>query len=383
MAAIQATRALLAAVAAALASACFGDASAQTLVTKMVNKHRQSVVYLKVQKTTNTGAVYDEVGTGVIVSAKGHVLTSCHVVDKQLRGDDGHVLPLAVDSVSILGAVASRAGQAEQLNFIACESPEIDVALLRFENTALPRLPVQVIPDQPDIGADLALMGFALNTEFYARPGTVSGEESQDRMLVSMDMNPGDSGGPVFDSKLNVVALGEAGYVGTRIGIVRPIRHAAMSLSRAGVNLFAYNAPLPSVPAADKPQGSNVFYAAKVSLSTIFGKPAAANPPPGGAQSLKITYPVFQTLPSATAATMAGQPAIDVKSIAAQPGYRIESAKYVISDLAGADVVHVGPSTDGKSVNAAIGKSSATSVEQGASPYVKGFIETVQVRTGP
>jgi len=353
-------------------------ASAQPLVKRMVDKHRQSVVYIKVQKTTNTGAVVEAVGTGVIVSAKGHVLTSCHVVDKRLRDESGNVLAVVVDDLSITGSVASKAGQAEPMHLLGCESGDIDVALLKFANTAVTRMPVRVVSEQPELGAELGLMGFPLQTEFYARPGTVSGEDEHDRLLVAMVMNPGDSGGPVFDSTLNVVALGEAGYGGgAGIGIVRPIRHAALSLSRAGVPLFAYNAPLAAVPAADKPEGSNVFYATSLSLPKLFGK-LSMSAAPTASPTLKITYPVFQSLAGKDPAS--SQPELDVTSILARPGYKIQSARFVISDLAGADVVHVGPSSNGSVVRAAIGKSTSTSVKNGATPYVKGFIETVQVR---
>lgn len=374
MAAKPTNRRLFAAFNFAGALAACGLASAQPLVKQMVDKHRQSVVYIRAQKTTNTGAVVDDIGTGVIISSKGHVLTSCHVVDKQLRDEKGK--EVTVDEVSITGSVASKAGQAEGMHFLGCEGGGIDVALLKFSNTAIARVPVQVVPDQPEIGADLAQMGFPLQTEFYARPGSVSGEDEQDRLLVSMVMNPGDSGGPVFDTKLRVVALGEAGYSnGAGIGIVRPIRHAALLLARAGVSLFTYNAPLHAVPALNKPAGSNVFYATGLSLPKIFGKPPTDM---DATETLKITYPVFQSLP--TNASDQSQPELNVTTLPARPGYKIESARFVISDQAGADVVHVGPSGNGDVVRAAVEKSASTSVRPGGMPYVQGFIETVQVR---
>jgi Trypsin-like peptidase domain len=351
---------------------------AQALTKQMVTKYRQSVVYLRVMKTTNTGEVFETTGTGFVVSDRGHVLTNCHVVEKLLRGADGAVIDRPVDSVVVQGAIGSKEGVLENMSFLGCEQPGIDLALLKFKNTSTKRNPVVVVPDQPEFGEDLASMGFPLSTEFYARAGTFSGEGDEDRMLVSMVMNPGDSGGPVFNTKLGVVAISEAGYgAQTGIGVVRPIRHGARLLSLAGVNLFAVNASLESVVALDKPANSNIYYDTNTSIRQVFGKPlhTASSAALG---EVKITYPVFQILDSQPGSDA---PKIDLSAIAARPGYKVIGAKFVISEEAGAEIVHVGPSSDGSSVRTLIEKSNKTPAPGFGSPaFVKGYVETQQIR---
>lgn len=348
----------------------------QTLVSQVVQKHRQSVVHLTVSKTDDdTGAVYVSTATGFIVSSKGHVLTSCHVVEKAVRNEKGKLLSVKIKEVSIAGAVASKAGLAEPMSLLACEQPGIDLALLKFKNTAITRVPVKPTHISPEIGDDLAAIGFPLETEFFARGGTVSSEGEEDRLLLDMVLNTGDSGAPVFNRQLNVVAVAEAGYGnGSGIGVARPIRHGAHLLSVAGIDLFAVNLPaISATPAADKPANSGIFNGSAVSINKIFQQPAG--PTQIIAPEVTVTHPVLQIF-SPTTDTL---PEIDLKTVAAQPGYKVTRARFIVTEESGAQVVNVGASPDGTAARATFEKKNITDL-LAPRAFVKGYLETTQER---
>lgn len=357
--------------------AATGNAAGQELVKQMVSKFRQSVVYLSVSRTTETGAVIQSIGTGFIISNKGHVLTNCHVVDKILRNPDGSELPAAVDQVTVLGATASKEAPLEAMSVISCAQAGIDFALLKFKNSAAQRIPVPVVADPPTIGDELAAMGFSLNTEFFARPGTLSSETPDDTMLVAMVLNAGDSGAPIFNQKVRVVAVAEAGYgAGTGIGVVRPVRHAANLLAMAGVNLFAVDAAIPATPLLNQPSQSNVYSADPQSAILAFSR--GLKHVPVDSQTMTVTYPVFKQLAKSSSGET---PQIDVQSIAAKAGYKVTGAKFIVTDSKGLEVAHVGASPDGGGVRAAFEKAKSASISMSTEvPFIKGFIETTQER---
>ncbi len=351
-------------------------AVSQELVKQMVKEYRQSVVYLDVSKTTNTGAVFRDAGTGFIVSTRGHVITSCHVVDKVIRDTEGNVAPTVVDKVTIQGATASKAAPLEPVSFISCAQAGIDVALLKFANTAVQRRPVTVAADQLAIGDELAAMGFALNTEFFARPGTLSSETELDTLLVAMVLNPGDSGAPVFNNKVRVIGIAEAGYGGgAGIGVIRPMRHAVNLLAMAGINIFAVGADIPAAPMATDVAGLKVYSADAVAALKAFSAGVKWNAVELTSQ--RVTYPVFR----AVSASFSGAASpIDIQSIPARPGYKITDAKFIVTESSGVNIVHIGPNPDGSAVRAAFEKteSNVITAADGQMPYIKGFIETTQ-----
>jgi hypothetical protein len=370
---------LIAAIFEACGCLIFQGASAQEFVKQMVKGYRPSVVYLKVDKTAgDSGAVTTEIGTGFVVSKFGHVLTSCHVIDKRLRDADGKVLATPVEKVTVQGAMASNAGQLEPMTALQCAQDPVDLALLRFNNSAIARPPVPVFPEQPDIGDDLASMGFALNTDFFARPGTLSSLTADDTLLVSMVLNPGDSGAPVFDKSLRVIGVAEAGYgFGTGIGVVRPIRHGALLLAIAGVNLYAVNAKIVSTPLPNQASNPNIYTANFADAIKKFG--AAGNSVPKNSKEITVTYPFLQAKASPkTGPTSNAPPVVDVRTIPAAPGYKIVGAKFIVTEGSPASILHVGASPSGNVVRAALEGAPAISASQ--STPLKGFIETTQVK---
>ena len=347
------------------------NTAAETIVTKMVKEYRNSVVFLRIDKTDGvTGQVISETATGFIVSKLGHILTSCHSVDKKLRKPSGEILPKGASEVTVQGAVGSKYAALEPMAFLQCAGEPIDFALLRFKNTAVQRKPIPTLVQQPDIGESIGAMGFPFEADFFARSGTLSSLEADDTLLASMVLNPGDSGAPVFDNSLRVVGVVEGGYHdGAGIGVIRPIRHAAFLLMMSGENIFSVNASIPTTPAANQPPNANVFAATKgVALKGFLDGGVTI---PKGAHEITVTYPFSQTLSKITTAGDLSK--IDVKTIQAAEGFKVVSARLIVTEGPTNNVLHVGPSATGDEVRAATISDTASNLKG-----VKGFIETVQ-----
>lgn len=354
-----------------IALTTYNSSAAETIVSKMVKDYRNSVVFLRIDKIDEvTGQVTSETATGFIVSKLGHILTSCHSVDKKLRKPSGEIFPTGASEVTVQGSVGSKYAAPEPMTFLQCAGEPIDLALLRFKNTAAQRTPIPTLVQQPNIGEDIGAMGFPFEADFFARSGTLSSLAADDTLLASMVLNPGDSGAPVFDNSLRVVGVVEGGYHdGAGIGVIRPIRHAAFLLMISGENIFSVNASIPTTPAANQPSNANVFAAIKSDALKGFLDGAVAIPK--GAEEITVTYPFAQYLSKKT--TTDGLSKIDVKTIQAAEGFKVVSARLIVTEGSTENVLHVGPSATGDEVRAATISDTASKVKG-----VKGFIETVQ-----
>lgn len=359
------------------------DIRASNLVAAMVKNYRQSTVYIKVLKTSDKGEVIESSGTGFIVTKKGHIITSCHLVDKIIRDKEGNDTGRKADAVRISGVTgSSRDPGVEPLAFIDCAQGSMDLALLKFTNSGKLRKAVDIAAfSPPTYGDRIGAMGYPLETEFFARDGSFSAEADDDAMLVDMTLNPGDSGAPVFNKKLKVVGVAEAGYSnGARIGVVRPIRYAAVLLNMAGIPLVATNADIPSTSAADGSTDSQVAVGDFKQSIRIFS--AATTPPAVDAKEIKITYAYGKRIVGATESGIpAANAEFNITDLPAKPGYKVVGAKLIVTGKKDAEVLHVGPTPDGKSVRTAIKRSVEDGgVDSGKTAYVKGFVETTQVK---
>lgn len=161
------------------------------------NTYRQSVIYISAQKANaQTGAVVEESGTGFIVNKKGYVITAAHVVS----GGAG------IDVV-IKGAQGSNEGTLEGMEVIL-EDSNMDVALLRFKNTAIERKPIP-IGDPWLLSGDARIyaMGYPKGEEWYHGEGGITGEGPKGSLTTTLVLNIGMSGGPIFNTDGRVVAM--------------------------------------------------------------------------------------------------------------------------------------------------------------------------------
>jgi len=172
-------------------------------LTDVVKANRPSVVYVKVEKADEqTGAVTEVSGTGFVVG-KGFVLTAQHIVS----GGKGI-------QVKVVGATASAAATTEPMEVLA-ENSNFDVAILRFKNTATTRQAVRLgDPWKLGDGDTVYALGFPIGEEWFHTEGRLAGRGVKNSWSTTTVLNPGMSGGPIFNVVGEVVAVTWGG-VGT------------------------------------------------------------------------------------------------------------------------------------------------------------------------
>lgn len=290
------------------------ESTAALTLSEAVEKNRQCVIFLKVSKANEiTGAVTEQHGTGFILNREGYAVTAAHVVS----GGQGV-------QVEIRGAVASREGALEPME-ILFESSNFDVALIRFKDSSKSRKSVTLgDPWARKDGDTIYVMGFPGTEEWYHSAGVLSGKGPKGSWNTTAVLNPGMSGGPVFDTEGAVVAMVWGGVQTTGVtGINRvlPINllREPLEFARAFATLkAAANATLPvAVPVPPKPADIQEVQYAFAETQTSFG----------GLQP--VTQPYSRTFD-------------------AKPGYKITDYKVIAKSANNAATPTVILSPDGK-----------------------------------
>lgn len=351
---------------------CFSQSQAQ----KAASIYRNSTVFLKVQKITSTGSIIEEQGSGFVISEKGHILTSCHVVNEFAYDVKGNVLLTKIDKVEIFGSVGSRFAPAEPIKFLKCESDGFDLALLKFKNNAASRKPIPAV-SQYEIGEDVFSLGFPAGNDFSVRPGTIGGETEDDLNTVNIVLNPGDSGGPILNKTLDVVALVQGALTNTpTTGVVRPIRHASQLFAIAGVTLARTDVNFSETQSAPNVLNSKVLFInpQKGMADFLRGKPLKDIN--SSQKTIDVVYPVAAEVSKGEIDPSVAN--VTVTEVKAKPGYTIKDAQFIVTDAKGAEVSTVIPVSKGKVARAAFIPTDANKTDTDA--FVTGFIRTVQER---
>lgn len=155
-------------------------------------------------------------GSGVIIGQGEHILTNYHVV-----GESQYVKAITITGREILGEVVRK-------------DKARDVAIIQTESTGIQGLPIQT--KQPQIGSEVYAIGSPLLEELNTTVsrGIVSSYRDMGGLeYIQSDVNiqPGNSGGPLLDESGNIVAIAVAGYRGAGINLFIPIRDALSYLS--------------------------------------------------------------------------------------------------------------------------------------------------------
>jgi len=134
-------------------------------------------------------------GSGFALTASGYIVTNYHVIKN-------------ADSVY----VQNSAGDAYRTKVIYTE-PAYDIAVLKIDDASFTRfgnLPYSFRRSKSDVGEDLYTAGFPTDSLVLGR-GYLSSANGLNgdtvAYQVSLPVNPGNSGGPVLDSKGNIIGV--------------------------------------------------------------------------------------------------------------------------------------------------------------------------------
>lgn len=238
-------------------SAAVNAAVAIDNLPELVRNVRDSVVTINTVLTSRTGARSGEgLGTGIVFDKQGYILTNYHVV----QGANS-VSVKFFDGTQVAGRVIGS-------------DPGNDLAVIEVSVPAETLKPVTFAnSDQVAVGESVFAIGAPFGLEFTVTSGIVSGTEREStggisgrpvRGVIQTDaaVNPGNSGGPLFNADGNVIGVnasienptGQRVFVGVGFAIPantarrfipdmiagRPITHAQLGV--AGVTLNAVNA---------------------------------------------------------------------------------------------------------------------------------------------
>jgi serine protease Do len=136
-------------------------------------------------------------GTGFALSSEGYLLTSFHVVKK---------------SDSIFIESAARPDQRYRVELVFGDE-EADLALLKVADdkfTGFGKIPYALKPELAELGEEIFTLAYPREDAVYGE-GSVSArsgfEGDSKAYQVSIPVNPGNSGSPVFDAAGNVIGI--------------------------------------------------------------------------------------------------------------------------------------------------------------------------------
>lgn len=177
----------------------------------LVSRIQESVLNIKTSKGF---------GSGFIISKDGYALTNAHVVGNEKEVD-----------VRFYNGFSSTAS-------VIRLDEDLDVALLKIDLGGLKAAPIDV-DYTVRLGEDVSTIGtpVAQQLEFTLSKGIISGKRNfEDFSLIQMNMNvnPGNSGGPLFTNDGKVIGIIKSKIVGNAIegiGFAIPINDALESMN--------------------------------------------------------------------------------------------------------------------------------------------------------
>jgi serine protease Do len=183
--------------------------NSQSLST-LFNQVKSSVVVIHVlsKESTGTGDPYQQtsvgaLGSGVLVSDDGYVLTAAHVVNEaaeiMVEFFDGQEIPARVERLS----------------------NQADVALIKLRQPpANPNVAVIGESDSVQVGDPVFVIGAPMGLSYSLSSGIISARHNMHKMTNNLveaeffqtdaSINTGNSGGPVFNMNGEVIAIASA-----------------------------------------------------------------------------------------------------------------------------------------------------------------------------
>jgi serine protease Do len=143
------------------------------------------------------GLVQNSLGSGVVVTNEGHIITNNHVVDQ-------------VDEIE----VQLSDGRTKKARLVGSDA-QVDIAVLKIDDPGVKPLPL-ADSDQVQAGDFVLAIGNPLGFEETVTDGTISWKAQPnstdlrgDLLQTNAAINPGNSGGPLINLRGEVVGINE------------------------------------------------------------------------------------------------------------------------------------------------------------------------------
>lgn len=168
--------------------------STDKLDKKTDNLQKQIITNLNPKKHLSPG---NYKGSGFALSSTGYIVTNYHVVGS------------SYDSIY----VQSVSGEAYRAKVVYTE-PRSDIAILKISDASfkgLPALPYNFKKSRPDLGEAVYTIGYSegdspvFDQGYLSSSNGLQGDSLYYR--VSISVNPGNSGGPLLNSKGNIIGI--------------------------------------------------------------------------------------------------------------------------------------------------------------------------------
>lgn len=197
-----------------------------------ISKGKQKVLYqsIMVRETTN-GETYDfpgaekgntdmnefkdwkQFGSGFFIDARGYVVTNNHVVEG--------VKQIEIDAIMADGQRAFYKAE------IVSTDKQNDFALLKITDTAFhpfPALPYNFKTEVSDVASNVFTLGYPvapyLGVDVKFTDGKISSKTglmgSPEAYQITVPLQPGNSGGPLFDEDGNIIGVTNGGIPGSQ-----------------------------------------------------------------------------------------------------------------------------------------------------------------------
>ena len=182
------------------------DISKITFENDINTKERLDFPYNSISKSKLSKGV-ERSGTGFLVSEQGYILTNFHVIDGTkeilIKGVNGN--PKSSLSASVV-----------------LKDEANDLALLKLDDRVLlDSIKYSIKKEQADVGQSIYVLGYpmpsSMGSEIKLTNGLVSSKSGYEGNInsyqVSAAVQGGNSGGPVFDDKGNIIAIVNAKHL--------------------------------------------------------------------------------------------------------------------------------------------------------------------------
>ena len=206
-----------------------------------------AVVAIDVQTTSG-----EALGSGVVVDAKGHVVTNNHVVD----GIQGSTLQVTLSDGRIYDATVAGTDASTDLAVVTIKNPPSDLTVAQFGDSDKVAVGDPVMAVGNPLGlANTVTTGIvsAVNRPVTPQdpsvPSTSANQPVTNAIQIDAAVNPGNSGGPLFDAQGQVIGItssiattsGSSGSIGLGFAIpVNLVQNIAQQLIDSGSAQHAY-----------------------------------------------------------------------------------------------------------------------------------------------